>query len=299
MVSINDTDMYKKVILTIPDFVLQKDIPTIINFFHYYGIADVKNVSVFEHPEPESYVEDKQFYGYAIIEINKWYTNNVSKSFYENLIVGSAKIMYNDFEYWDVEFYEPRTQEEVNAITQNLEEKLHEPADDNEEYYSEEDYRKSEAQEAKERMESDVGEYVHDDEDDKEDHDDKENHDDKEDHDDKDDHDDKEDHDDGEDDEDDGEDEDDPNDEDYEFEETDEEEDYQYEYVIYNHRHHKMNTRSKTTRKENKSKLTSVNTENITLEDIIVKKNKNYVKRNKRKEFKNEWSRRLRQKFNV
>lgn len=275
MVSINDTDMYKKVFLTIPDFVLPKDIPTIINSFHYYGIADVKNVDVFEHPEPESYVEDKKFYGYAIIEINKWYTNNVSKSFYENLIVGSAKIMYNDFEYWDVEFYEPRTQEEVNAITQNLEEKLDEVADDNEEYYSEEDYWESEAQEAKERMESNVQEYVDDDgegEDDDEDYDD----------------------DDGED-----EDQDDPNDEDYEFEETDEEEDYQYEYVTYNHRHHKMNTRSKTTRKENKSKLTSVNTENITLEDIIVKKNKNYVKRNKRKEFKNEWSRRLRQKFNV
>ena len=39
-------------VLTIPDFVLPQDIPTIINWFDYYGIADVKNIDVREHPEP-------------------------------------------------------------------------------------------------------------------------------------------------------------------------------------------------------------------------------------------------------
>ena len=41
---------------------------------------------------------------------------------------------------------------------------------------------------------------------------------------------------------------------------------------------HKMETRSKTKRKEDKSKTTNLNTENITLEELIVKKNKNYVR---------------------
>ena len=38
-------------------------------------------------------------------------------------------MVYDDPEYWDVEFYEPRTQDEaypVNAITQNLQEKFDE-----------------------------------------------------------------------------------------------------------------------------------------------------------------------------
>ena len=257
MLSTEKEEMYKRMVLTIPDLVLPQDIPTIINWFDYYGIADVRNVDVREHPEEEYYVEDRSFYGYAVIEIREWYKNNGSLSFYENLIAGNAKMVYEDPEYWDVEFYEPRTQEEENAIAQNLQEKFDEVEDDeDEEYYSEEEYWAAEAQEAKERMESDE--------------------------------------DDGEDD---GEDEDDPYDEDYEFEETDEEEDSKYEYVA--PKRHKMETRSKTKRKEDKSKTSNLNTENITLEELIVKKNKNYVKRDKRKSYKNVWSRRLRQKLDA
>ena len=263
MQSTQNDEIFKRMVLTIPDLVLPQNIPTIINWFDYYGIADVKNVDVREHPEQEYYVEDRPFYGYAVIEIREWYKNNGSLSFYENLIGGSAKMVYEDPEYWDVEFYEPRTQEEENTIAQNLQEKFDEVEDDkDEEYYSEEEYSAAEAQEAKERMESDE----------QEDEDDGEH-------------------------EDDGEDEDDPKDEDYEFEETDEEEDSKYEYVA--RKRHKMDTRSKTKRKEDKSKVNSLNTENVTLEELIVKKNKNYVKRDKRKSFKNEWSRRLRQKLEV
>ena len=259
MQSSQNDEMFKRMVLTISDLVLPQDIPTIINWFDYYGIADVKNVDVCEHPEQEYYLEDRPFYGYAVIEIREWYKNNTSLSFYENLIGGSAKMVYNDPEYWDVEFYEPRTQEEENAIAQNLQEKFDEVEDDeDEEYYSEEKYWTAEAQEAKERMESDEQE-----------------------------------------DEDHGEDEDDSKDEDYEFEETDEdeEEDSKYEYVA--RKRYKMETCSKTKRKENKSKVNSLNTENVTLEELIVKKNKNYVKRDKRKSFKNDWSRRLRQKLEV
>tara|TARA_B100001173_G_C15945011_1_gene528803 strand:+ start:353 stop:1039 length:687 start_codon:yes stop_codon:yes gene_type:complete len=220
-------EMYKRMVLTIPDLVLPQDIPNIINWFDYYGIADVKDVDVREHPEEEYYVEDRPFYGYAVIEINKWYKNNASLSFYENLIAGYAKMVYDDPYYWEVDFYEPRTQKEVNAVVENQVQKLEEKFDE-----------------------------VTDDED-----------------------------------------EDDPMDEDYEFEETDEEKDLKYEYLA--PKNHKMKTRSKTKCKEDKSKVTSqaVNRENITLQELIVKKNKNYAKRNKRKSFKNEWSRRLRLKL--
>ena len=268
MLSTKKEEMYNRMVLTIPDFVLPEDIPTIINWFHYYGIADVKNVDFRQHPEPEYYVEDRPFYGYAVIKIYEWYKNNGSLSFYENLIAGGAKMVYEDPKYWDVEFYEPRTQEEENTITQNLQEKFDEVADDDPdddgEYYSEEEYWEAEAQEAKERMESEL----HEDEDDDDDEDDDEN-----------------------------EDKDDPNDEDYEFEETDEDEDLKYEYVA--PKNHKMVTRSKTKQKEDKSNVNSLNTENITLKELIVKKNKNYGKRDKRKSFKNEWSRRLRQKLDI
>ena len=157
------------------------------------------------------------------------YKNNHSLSFYKNLIAGYAKIVYDDPYYWEVDFYEPRTQEEVNAVVENQVQKLEEKFDE-----------------------------VTDDEDD-------------------------------------GEDEDDPMDEDYEFEETDEEKDLKYEYLA--PKNHKMKTRSK--RKENKSRENNLNTENITLSELIVKKNKNYVKKDKSKLFKNEWVRRLRQKLDA
>jgi hypothetical protein len=250
MLSTQKDEMYQCMVLTIPDFVLQQDIPHIIDWFDYYGIADVGDVDVFKHPEEEYYVEDRPFYGYAVIKINKWYKNNNSLSFYKNLIDGCAKIVYNEEHYWEVEFYEPRTQEEQNTVVKKQEETFNEVTDDNNKYYSEEEYLPAEAQEAKEKMESDEEQ-----------------------------------------------DEDDGDDEDYEFEETVQEEDSKYEYVA--RKHHKMDTRLKTKCKENKSKVNSLNTENLTLEELIVKKNKNYVKRNKQKPFKNEWSRRLRQKLHA
>mgnify|MGYP001216284673 FL=1 len=116
----NNNMLYSIKILTIPDFVLPMDIPKIINWFDYYNIANVKNVEFREHPEPEYYVEDKPYFGYAVIEIDEWYKNNSSKTFYEYLASGTAKMIYDDPYYWFVEFYEPRTQEELNNVIINL-----------------------------------------------------------------------------------------------------------------------------------------------------------------------------------
>ena len=242
MQSIRNEEMYKNMVLTIPDLVLSQDIPNIIDWFDYYGIADVKDVDVRMHPEEEYYVEDKPFYGYAVIVIREWYKNNSSLSFYENLISGSAKMVYDDPYTWEVEFYQPRTQEEVNNIVLVQQDKFDGVKDDDDK-----EYLKSETVEAKEQMESDE--------------------------------------------------EDDEDDEDYVYVESDEDEYSKYEYV--SRKCHKMNTRYKTKFKEDKTKETDLNTENITLAELLVKKNKNYMKRNKRKVYKNEWNRRLRVKLTV
>ena len=62
-----------------------------------------------------------------------------------------------------------------------------------------------------------------------------------------------------------------------------------------------MVTRSKTmknnSKNSNKSKSKSKTIEN-SFQEILVEKNKNYMKRDKRKPFNNEWTRRLRSKIN-
>lgn len=276
MLSTEKEEVYKRMVLTIPEEVLPEDIPTIINWFDYYGIADVKNVDVREHPEQEYYVEDRPFYGYAVIEICKWYKNNGSLSFYENLIAGNAKMVYEDPKYWNVQFYEARTLKEeaypVNYIVENLETNNSHPfinedearweydgpgyADilgnrNDEDYFSYGEEEPDWEQEIKNKMKSEqdvVEEDV-------------------------------------------------PTHEDYEYKEIETEEDLQCKYVP--PKNHKTETKSKRKRKEDKSKRNNLNTENITLEELIVKKNKNYVKREKKKLFKNVWSRRLRQKLDA
>ena len=203
----NNNMLYSIKTLTIPDYVLPMDVPKIINWFDYYNIANVKNVDFREHPEPEYYVEDKPYYGYAVIEIDKWYKNNSSLTFYEYLASGSAKMVYDDPYYWVVEFYEPRTQEEeLNNVIINLKGVSNNKEEDDE-YYNEEFI------EFKSRKRS------------------------------------------------------------------------------------RVQTRSMTKRTEDKSKSNLLNTEHLTLKDLIVKKNKNFNKREKRKPYKNEWTRRLRRKL--
>tara|TARA_B100000424_G_scaffold271070_1_gene272364 strand:+ start:545 stop:1456 length:912 start_codon:yes stop_codon:yes gene_type:complete len=303
MQDLNNNEVYKNMFLTIPDLVLADDIPNIINWFHYYGIADVKNVKVLHHSEPEYYVEDKSPYGYAIIEISEWYMNNCSLSFYENIIAGSAKIVYDDPKYWNVEFYETKCQKEENTVIQNLEKKFdkvknnkneeiklniqeineHEKVEHEvEEDYEEKEHKEKDDEEKEEKVEDYEDEdYEHEDEDyedeEKEEKEDQEKVEDYEQEDEDYEH---------------------EEDEDYEEKEDELEDDLKYEYIV--SKRHKMETRSnKIKRKENKSKTNNLNTENITLKELIVKKNKNYVKKDKRKPFKNEWTRRLRQKLNI
>ena len=235
----NNNMLYSIKTLTIPDFVLPMDVPKIINWFDYYNIANVKNVDIREHPEPEYYVENRPFYGYAVIEIGEWYKNNGSLSFYENLISGTAKMVYDDPRYWDVEFYEPRTQEEVNNIVMNLNDLSNN--EDGKEYNKEEFSLENEWKDAVELAEGILN-------DNKEDEADNE----------------------------------------YYSEEV-------LEYMP--RKRHKVNTRSMTKQTEDKSKINILNTENLTLKDLIVKKNKNFKKREKRKPYKNEWTRRLRRKL--
>tara|TARA_X000000368_G_C23045576_1_gene718993 strand:+ start:816 stop:1634 length:819 start_codon:yes stop_codon:yes gene_type:complete len=260
---------YDKKFLIIPDWFLETYIIYIIDWFDYYNIANIKNVVVYNHLEPEYYVEDKPFFGYAVIEINEWIKNNSSEKFYNNLISETATINYTTSDgttyFWDVRFYDKTTTEEsvidlpIKKETVNNDK----DKDNDKEFYSEEEYWKSEIDEAKERMQMDL--------DKQEEEEYKETY-----------------HED---------DEDDSKDEDYEFEETDEEEDLNYEYLV--NKNHKIKTKSKSKKKENKSKKTDSTTENTTLNELIVKKNKNYLKRDKRKPFKNVWSRRLRQKQNI
>ena len=113
--------MYKNMVLSIPDSVLPTDIPRIIDWFLYYNIADISDVSIRRHPEEEYYVEDRTLYGYAVIEIKEWYNNNGSRNFYNNIVSGTAKMVYDDPQYWDVEFYQPRTQEEELNVDTKME----------------------------------------------------------------------------------------------------------------------------------------------------------------------------------
>ena len=97
--------MYSCKLLCIPDYVVPNNINTIYHYFDYFNIAKIKNINFYDHPEEEYYVEDVAFYGYIIIEIEKWYENNGSYSFYESLLNNTCKIVYNDPDYWEVELY--------------------------------------------------------------------------------------------------------------------------------------------------------------------------------------------------
>ena len=76
----NINNEFKSKLLIIPDYVLPNDIPTIYNYFEYYNIAELKSVQVFNHPEPEYNCEDKPYYCYAVIEVEKWIDNNGSNN---------------------------------------------------------------------------------------------------------------------------------------------------------------------------------------------------------------------------
>ena len=96
--------MFSNTTLYIPDYVVVEDIPTIIKYFDYYNIAKVKKVQVFKHCEPEYYVEDRCPYGFALIEIDYYYSNQGARNFYSAIENNKGLIVYDDPKFWEVQF---------------------------------------------------------------------------------------------------------------------------------------------------------------------------------------------------
>jgi hypothetical protein len=96
--------MFSNTTLYIPDYVVVEDIPTIIKYFDYYNIAKVKKVQVFKHCEPEYYVEDRCPYGFALIEIDYYYSNQGARNFYSAIENKKGLIVYDDPKFWEVQF---------------------------------------------------------------------------------------------------------------------------------------------------------------------------------------------------
>ena len=259
--------LYSNKVLYIPDFILPQDIPKVYHYFEYFNIAKLKDVKVLDHPEPEYNCEDRAYYGYAIIEVDIWYVNNASNAFYKSIMENSCKIVYNDPFYWDLEFYEG---EDVDNYENNEENKK--VVIKIEEYsipspppisLNMDDAEHEEHNDYKEHAE-------HNDYDDTCSQDSFES----------------------------LEENDDPEDVDYEFTDSENEDDLSFEYYIKfdKKREIKYNKNASRKRKFN-VEIEALKKENNELKELLIKRNKNYLKNNKRKPEKNVWSRRLRAKI--
>jgi hypothetical protein len=110
--------MFSKKMLYIPDYVVYEDIPKIIKYFEDFSIAKVKHVEVFSHCEPEYCAEDINNYGYALIEIDYYYYNQGSSNFYNAIENNKCRMVYDDPNYWEVQFSpfkEQNTQTAINS----------------------------------------------------------------------------------------------------------------------------------------------------------------------------------------
>ena len=120
--SINNTNemMFENKTLIIPDFVIKDDISVIYNYFDYYNIAKVKNVTLYEFPDRDYNTEYYHVYYYAIIEIDEWYINNCSKNFYQRIYNEQCYMVYDEPNYWELYFYNANkylVYDETNYIT--------------------------------------------------------------------------------------------------------------------------------------------------------------------------------------
>ena len=269
--------MFQEKTLIIPDNVLPTDVETIRYWFEYYDIAKVDKVTFYLHEEPEYYVEDKNdYYGYAIVEIKEWLYNNCAFNFYENIYNLNGKMVFDDPYYWDVEFadtskYNNRQYSDTNTYDYSNNEsyvpKSPTPSErsDNESYVPN-DYSNNESYVPKSPTPSErascTTEYLESEEEEEEDY----------------------------------EEEDDVNkDSDYVYESDDNELDYEYEYCSYNDNYFDKLDKSRGKKQKTKNKVH----EETEVDDVAVVINKNYMKKNKRKDFKNAWVRRLRQKHEI
>ena len=253
------THNYSNKVLYIPDYILPQHIAKVYDYFKNFNIAKLKNVEVFDHPEPEYNCEDKAYYCYAIIIVDEWYNNPDSYSFYKSIEENRCKMVYDDPKYWDLEFYEGEDlqKEENEKVTIKIEEfsiPSPPPVSLSESFESE-----NENNEHDENDENDENE-DNDSEDSFEENDD-------------------------------------PNDETYEFSDSENEEDREFEYYI-KYEKKKLSKSKKTNSKKRKynSEVEALKEENNELKELLIKRNKNYLKNNKKKPEKNVWSRRLRVK---
>ena len=274
----NDDDFVNKM-LFIPDYVIPSDIQKIYHYFDYYNIASIKNVTI----NKNNYKNTNTSYNYnfinefyhAIIEVEKWHNNNSAYWFYQDIKDNKCKMVYDDPNYWDVEFY---FQQENNEVP-NQNYLNNQPSLNMEEKYYEEDEENEVNEVNEEDEENEVFDYSYNIEEGSIDSDSYSNYES-------------------------GSEVDDSNDEDYNFEESDNDEDVLYEYYKMDHNKNNHLTRRKS-KKENKKRKFSLDAqkeieelkeENKSLKALLIRNNKNYLKNNKTKSFKNVWSRRLRQK---
>ena len=230
--------MFQEKTLIIPDYVLPLDIERIHKWFEKHDIAIVEKVTFHLHEEPEYYIEyHKDYYGYAVIEINHWCTNDGAYTFYDNIFHKQCKMVFDASCYWDVEFYDYNQYNTDNHKNDSASPREYQKRDE----YDNKSYDDQSNNEASPR-ECLVSKYDNNINDDK----------------------------------------------DYLYESTDDEDDYTYEYKIYSN----LDKKSSLGKKQR-----TRYTEEEEIDNVVVVINKNYKKRDRQKEFKNVWARRLRDKY--
>ena len=253
--------MFEIKTLIISDYISISDIPKVYNYFDYFNIAKLKNVTYYDHPETEYYAEDKPFYGFAIIEVEEWYNNNSAKFLYNAICENKGKMVYDDPFYWDVEFYNYENYKYSDEELFNFEEDISEIKEDiNKEIYLNDENKVVDKNE--DYNEDNNEDYNEDDEDDEDEDDDYEEVDNL-------------------------------KDEDYVYEEEDETNDLYYEF----YKKYDNSSRSNKKRKYSAT-IENLKAENNQLRELLIKKQKNYKKNNKSKDKKFSWHRRLRMKIN-
>ena len=275
----NDIQVFQNKMIIIPDYVIPSDMPKIYHYFDYYNIASIKNVEIKQNIDittTTGYIYSNEFC-HAIIEVDEWCNNNSAYWFYQAIENNNCKMVYDDPSYWDVEFYvnlEEDVEEDYeyknevsNQSYENyeveVEDEVEVEVEDEDEEVFDYSYTVEQATSSSSEFNSDsYSEYES------------------------------------------GSEADNSKDKDYNLEESENEEDVIYEYYKMDHNKSKHFTYSKS-KKENKKRKFSVDAqkeieqlkeENDSLKALLIKNNKNYLKNNKTKSFKNDWSRRLRQK---
>ena len=265
-----NTNMEK--LLFIDDFVTKKDVPIVIDYFIKFGIATVENVEFTLHPESEynaAYTDDyPNIYGSLIIYIKDWFTTQTAINFYERLTLNTCKIVYDDPEYFNVYLYSKYFNLELldNETSQYNEENttfndVSLNTTTSQEYNSENVEVKQEEEQKQEQKQEEQQEDIFVFESEEEEEEEK----------------------------------DDNKDLNYIYSSDNDERDDYYEYYEKDKKPKKSNKRKRTINPD-------VNLDNVStdvLKSVLIKRNKNYLKNNKAKPYKNVWSRRLRQKQEI